>query len=103
MSDPFITNTMNLTDEAGNLLAQNLLVQLDPANIPWNMEVSGLTPTDWYNLYSIGWSEPVPARGNYFVDLSTTPPTKYSVFSTIFAGPDTIQLRVTKYSTTTTP
>lgn len=101
MSDPFITNTMNLTDNAGNLRAQNLLCQLDRANIPWNMEAQGLIPTDWYDLYSIGWSSPVPNRGDYFVDLSTTPPTKYAMFSTVFAGPDTIQVRVTLFGGTT--
>lgn len=103
--DPFITNTMMLTDEAGNLKAQNLLCQLDRANLPWNAEVQGLIPTDWYDLYSIGWSSPVPVRGDFFVVTSASPidtsGTKYQVFSTIFEGPDTIQLRVTKYSGTT--
>lgn len=96
MSDPFITNTMNLTDSGGNPRASNLLCQLDTANIPWNMEVTGLIPTDWYDLYSIGWSSPVPNRGDYFVDVATG--TKYSMFSEVYIGPDTIQVRVTKYS-----
>lgn len=102
MSDPFITNTMMLTDENGNLKVQNLLVQLDTVNLPWNAEVSGSIPDDWYDLYSIGWSTPVPVRGDLFVVTSASPVdsvgTKYQVFSTIYAGPDTIQLRVTKYS-----
>lgn len=102
MSDPFITHTMELTDESGNLKAQNLLCQLDNVNLPWNAEVQGLTPTDWYDLYSIGWSNPVPVRGDYFVVTTETPTdpvgTKYQMFSTLFAGPDTIQVRVTRYS-----
>lgn len=102
MSDPFITNTMMLTAENGDLKAQNLLVQLDTFNLPWNAETQGLTPTDWYDLYSIGWSSPIPVRGDYFVVTVASPVdaigTKYQVFSTIYAGPDTVQLRVSRYS-----
>lgn len=100
--DPFITNTMTLTDEYGNLKAQNLFCQLDRVNLPWNVEQQGLEPTDWYDLYSIGWSSPAPARGDLFTVTSASPVdtvgTQYQVFSTIYAGPDTIQLRVTRYS-----
>lgn len=103
--DPFITNTMTLTDESGNLKAANLLCQLDTVNLPWNAEVQGLIPDDWYDLYSIGWSSPIPVRGDFFVVASASPVdtvgTKYQVFSTIYAGPDTVQLRVTRYSGTT--
>lgn len=102
MSDPFITNTMNLTDSAGNLRAQNLLAQLDPVNLPWNQEAQGMIPTDWYDLFltgvvlDIAGAPLIPNRSDYFVDVATG--TKYSVFSTDFIGPGTIQLRVSKYS-----
>lgn len=100
--DPFITNTMMLTDESGNLKAQNLLVQLDRVNLLWNAEVTGLVPDDWYDLYSIGWSSPVPVRGDFFVVTVASPidtvGTKYQMFSTVFEGPDTLQLRVVRYS-----
>ena len=96
MSDPFITNTMTLTDSAGNVRASGLLCQLDTVNLPWNLEVQSLVPTDWFDLYSMGWTSPIPNRGDYFVDQASG--TKYSMFSTVFIGPDTVQVRVTKYS-----
>jgi len=100
--DPFVTHTMMLTDSAGNLRAQHLNCQVDNVNLPWNLESQGLTPTDWFDVYSIGWAMPIPDRTDYFVvevDTPTDPAgTKFSVFSTIFAGPDTVQVRVTRYS-----
>lgn len=102
MSEPFITHTMTLTDSQGNPRASHLLCQLDRVNLPLNLEVQGLTPTDWFDLYSVGWSSPIPNRSDYFVVEKDTPTdpagTKFSMFSTIFAGPDTVQVRVTKYS-----
>ena len=96
MSDSFITATMSLLNEDGTLRAANLFCQLDTVNLPWNQEVGGLNPTDWYDLYSLGWTTPVPVRGDYFLDQATG--VRYSMFSTVFAGPDTLQLRVSQYS-----
>ncbi len=96
MSDPFATNTMTLTDSSGNVRASGLLCQLDTVNLPWNLEAQSLVPTDWFDLYSIGWISPLPNRGDYFVDQTSG--TKYSMFSTVFVGPDTVQVRVSKYS-----
>lgn len=99
MTDPFITNTLSLYHENGAIIAQGLLCQLDNVNLPWNMEVSAMVPTDWFDLYSIGWTAPIPIRSDYFEDESDG--TRYQMFSTIFIGPDTLQLRVSRYSGTT--
>ena len=96
---PLSTTYMRLTDSAGNVIAQNLLVQLDTVNIPWNLEAQSLVPTDWYDLFSVNWTSPVPARGYYFVDQSTG--TKYSVFGLPAVYVDHLEVRVTKYSGTT--
>ena len=96
---PLSTTYMNLTDAAGNVIKANLPVQLDTVNIPLNMEAQGLVPTDWYDLFSLNWTSPVPARGNYFVDQATG--TKYSVFGLPAVYVDHLEVRVTKYSGTT--
>lgn len=100
MSDPFATHMMRLQHADGTVFAENLFCQLDTFNLPYNAEASTYSPvyTDWYDLYSIGWVEPLPVRSDYFVDQATG--TKYSMFSTVFVGPDTVQLRITKYSGT---
>lgn len=87
---------MRLTDASGNVIASNLPVQLDIFNYPLNLEAQGLTPTDWYDLYSVNWVSPVPSRSNYFVDQSTG--TKYSVFSVIAVYVDHLECRITKYT-----
>lgn len=92
----FHNYTMSLAHSDGTVYATNLPVQLDTVNLPLNMEVQGLIPIDWYDLYSIGWNSPIPVRGDYFIDQATS--TKYSMFSTVFVGTNTVQLRLTKYS-----
>lgn len=96
MSDPFATHVMSLAHSDGTIYAQNLFCQLDTVNLLYNMGTSDPIPTDWYDLYSIGWTTPLPIRSDYFIDQATN--VKYSMFSTIFVGPDTIQLRISKYS-----
>lgn len=93
---PLSTTYMTLTDSSGKTIAQHLPVQLDIFNYPWNMEAQGLIPTDWYDLYSLNWTTPVPARSNYFVDEATG--TKYSVFSVTAGYVDHLECRITKYS-----
>jgi len=80
----------------GTVIAQHLPCQVDTVNLPYNMEAQGLIPTDWFDVYSIGWTSPVPQRGDYLVDEATT--AKYSVFSTIFQGINTLQFRVSRPS-----
>lgn len=94
--DIFATNRMTLTHSDGTVVATGLLVQLDTVNLPLNLEVQGMTPTDWYDLYSVGWDTPVPLRSDYFVDENTG--TKYSMFSEVFVSLGTVQCRVTKFT-----
>lgn len=91
----FETAIMTLINEDGTTVQANLSCQLDTVNLPWNAEVGGMIPTDWYDLYSLGWTSPVPARGQYFVDQATSE--RYQVFSTVFSGVGTLQMRVTRY------
>lgn len=91
----FETASMRLTDEDGTTVAQHLPVQLDTVNVPWNAEVGGLVPTDWYDLFSIGWTAPVPQRGQYFVDEQTG--ARYQVFGNPAPYVDHIECRVTRY------
>lgn len=91
----FQTNTMTL-QRSGEPIATGLQCQLDTVNIPWNMEVGGLIPTDWYDLYSIGWTSPVPKRGDYFIDEATQTP--YSVFGDPDPYVDHIEVRISRYS-----
>lgn len=94
----FETAVMKLTDNLGNTVAggERLACQLDTVNIPLNMEAQGMIPTDWYDLYSIGWTSPVPTRSNYFVDLATG--TQYSVFGNVAVYQDHLEVRLTRYT-----
>lgn len=92
----FETNIMTLQQANGTPIQANLPCQLDTTNIPWNMENQGLIPTDWYDLYSIGWTSPVPQRGQYFVDQRTG--TKYSVFGNPAVYVDHLEVRISRYS-----
>ena len=68
----FQTATMKLTDNAGNLIQDNLACQVDNVSIPWQMGGDmNQVVFDRYTIYSIGWTNPVPARGNIFVDKTT--------------------------------
>lgn len=95
----FQTTTMTLTQANGTPVQANLPCQLDTVNIPWNMEVQSTIPTDWYDLYSMGWTSPVPQRGQYFVDQATG--TKYSVFGNVAVYVDHLEVRITRYGGTT--
>lgn len=93
---PFLSAIMTLTDSTGNVRGKDLWVQLDTVNLPWNMEVQGLTPTDWFDVYTKFWTTPVPNREDYFIDQATG--TKYSVFSVVAKYIDHLEIRVSKYS-----
>lgn len=96
---PFLNAIMTLTGEQGNIIARDLLCQIDTVNLPWNMEAQGLVPTDWFDIYSRFWTEPVPVRGNYLVDQATE--VKYQVFSVTAQYIDHLEVRCTRYSGTT--
>jgi hypothetical protein len=70
-------------------------MQKDTVNIPLNMEAQSLIPTDWFDLYSIGWTSPVPLRSDYFVDEQGT---KYSVFGEPAVYTDHLEVRVSRYT-----
>jgi hypothetical protein len=92
----FQTARMTLKHIDNTVVVTHKKCQLDTVNLPWNMEVGGTDPTDWYDLYTIGWKSPKPIRGDYFVDEKTG--VEYSVFSTVFEATNSLQLRVTQYS-----
>lgn len=96
----FATNMVMITDSAGNpKTLKPLPLTMDPVNNAWQMQVQGLVPVDTYDCESVGWSSPVPQRSDYIVDQATG--TKYSMFSTVFQGQNSIQFQVTKYGGTT--
>jgi hypothetical protein len=98
--DIFHTNTMTLYHENDAIVERHLAVQLDDVNIPLNLEVNTSIPTDWYDLYSIGWISPIPIRGDYFVDEGDS--TKYSVFGDPKGRyTDHLEMRVSCYAGTT--
>lgn len=95
----FATNTVTLrrsNPTNGQILAQHLPVQLDPANLDWQMQVQGMIPVDVYDCETIGWTQPVPQRSDYLIDEATG--AQYSMFSTVFSGINSLQFRVSKYS-----
>lgn len=93
----FTTNMIKITDSAGNSKTPDALpLTMDPVNNAWQMQVQGMTPVNIYDCESVGWSSPVPARTDYIVDQATG--TKYSMFSTVFVGQNSIQFQVSKYS-----
>jgi hypothetical protein len=93
---PFQSAMMTLTDSNGTVIASDLACILDPANVPWNMEVQGMNPTDWFDLQSLFWTTPIPQRSNYFVDQATG--VKYSVFGLLAPYIDHLEVRVSKPS-----
>lgn len=96
-NDQIFSNAiMTLMRSNGEIIAQHLNVQLDTVNIPWNMEVGATIPTDWYDLFSLGWTSPIPQRSNYFMDESSG--VKYGVFGNPTVYFDHIEVRISRYS-----
>ena len=94
----FATHVVSVEHANGTVVATGLPVQLDPVNLPIELQASGMVPTDTYDCETIGWMSPVPARTDYLVDQNGV---KYSMFSTVFSGINSLQFRVTKYTGTT--
>jgi hypothetical protein len=90
----FATHIVSVEHVNGQVVATNLPVQLDPVNLPIELQVQGLIPTDIYDCETIGWMSPVPIRTDYLVDQNGV---KYQMFSTVFVGINSLQFRVTKY------
>ena len=92
----FINATMTLTRSNGTIVQQHLPVTLDPVNLPWNMEVGGTIAVDIFDCETVGWATPVPLRSDYFVDEKTG--ARYSMFTTVFTGINSLQFQVSKPS-----
>jgi len=90
------TNTITITDSAGNVRAKDLPLTMVPKNMPWELQVQGLVPVDTYKCASMGWASPVPHRTDYIVDQTTG--TKYSMYSTVEVGQNYLRFEATKYS-----
>lgn len=100
-----ITNRMTLLrliNGVSTTVASHLPVQLDTVNIDLILNAGGTIPTDSYDLYSEGWINPVPQRGDYFVDEpfgagGAATGTAYSVFGNPAIYDEHIEVRITKY------
>lgn len=90
----FTTHTMTLTHSDGTVVKQHLPVTMDPVNLPITMDVDDTIPVDIFAVETIGWISPVPLRSDYLVDEATS--AKYSMYSTIFTGINTLQFQVSK-------
>lgn len=91
----FATHTVTIKHSDGTVVATGKPLQMDPANLPLQMQGEGLVPVDIYDCESIGWSSPVPLRSDYIVDQNGT---QYSMFSTVFRGLNSLQFQVSKYT-----
>lgn len=91
----FQTATMTL-QRNGSPIATDLPVQLDVVNIPIDLMVSGNVPVDLYDLYSLGWTSPIPLRSDYFVDQVTG--VKYSVYGNPGVYFDHVECRISRYA-----
>jgi hypothetical protein len=96
MMSIFQTAMMTLKQSDGTVVQTNLPVQMDVANLPWNVEVQGAVAVDIYDVVTQGWTTPVPERSDYLVDQATG--IRYSMFSTVFTALTCLQFQVSKYS-----
>jgi hypothetical protein len=90
------TNIMTLQHSDGTIVQQHLPCRMDPVNIPWNMEVNSLIPTDWFDVIILNRTQPVPKRSDCFIDESDG--TLYSVFGEVHVYVNKICCRVARYS-----
>lgn len=90
---------ITLKHSNGTIVQADLVVQMDPVNLPLQMQVQGDIPVDIYQVVTIGWLTPVPLRSDYIVDQADN--VQYSMFSTVFPGHDGLQFQVSKYSGST--
>jgi hypothetical protein len=72
---------------------------MDPVSLDnWQMQVQGAIPTRLYDVETVGWIMPEPAYSDYLVDQKGV---RYSMYTDVFTGQNTLQFRVAKYSGTT--
>jgi hypothetical protein len=91
----FVNATMTLTHSNGTLVSAHLPITLDPINAALDLDGT-LIPVDRFDCETVGWTSPVPLRSDYLVDEETG--AKYSLYSTIFTGINTLQFQVSKPS-----
>ena|SRR2546430_830271 len=79
--------------------AKPLPVTMDPVNLDnWQMQAQSMIPTYLYDVETVGWSKPIPLYSDYLVDQKGV---KYSMYSQVFEGQNTLQFKVSKVSGTT--
>lgn len=78
----------------GTVVKADLPVHMDNVNLPMELQAQSTIPVDVYEVFTMGWMEPVPIRSDYLVDQATQ--AKYSMFSTVFTGHDGLQFRASK-------
>jgi hypothetical protein len=94
----FATHTVSLVRN-GTAIASNLPVTMDPVSLDnWQMQVQGMIPTRLYDVETVGWITPEPLYSDYLIDQKGV---KYSMYTDVFVGQNTLQFRVAKYSGTT--
>lgn len=94
------THKVTIKHADGTVVNQKPLpVTMDPVNLDnWQMQAQGMIPTYLYDVETVGWSKPVPLYSDYLVDQKGM---KYSMYSHVFEGQNTLQFRISKVSGTT--
>jgi hypothetical protein len=94
----FSTHTVSIVRN-GTTIAQGLPVTMDPVSLDnWQMQTQGMIPTRLYDVETVGWITPKPAYSDYLIDQKGV---RYSMYTDVFAGQNTLQFRVAKHSGTT--
>lgn len=92
----FKTHTVTLKHADGTVFAQGLPVTMDPKALDnWQMQVQSTIPVYLFDVETIGWTTPLPVYSDYLVDQNGV---KYSMFSQVFLGLNTLQFTVSKVS-----
>lgn len=93
----FATHMVTIKHSDGIVVNQQPLpVTLDPVNLDnWQMQAQSTIPVYLYDVETVGWSTPAPVYGDYLIDQNNT---KYSMYSQVFIGQNTLQFRVSKVS-----
>lgn len=94
-----VTHTITLKQSDGTVRAQGLPVTMDPKALDnWQLQAQSTVPVYLFDVETIGWTTPLPAYSDYLVDQNGV---RYSMFSQVFQGLNTLQFTVSKVSGTT--
>lgn len=93
----FATHMITIKHSDGTVVnPQPLPVTLDPVTLDnWNMQAQNTIPVDLFDVETVGWSTPIPLRSDYLIDQDGA---KYSIYTQIFKGQNTLQFRVSRPS-----